>query len=420
MKNLLLSVLLLSTVVLLSGCDRWSDDPCADDPDSKHCYQGEAVSSGDPSICDKISGKEFKQYKSNPPRDKCYMMVAAELGDYSICKKVKGWEMSYSKDDCVFEVIGKNDDPKWCDYVKDKDRKIECNETFRSANALVMKDQMIDDLTEQSKNDPDNAELKAKLEKLLSAKKELFTYLSPEEQSTYVKSYREKVMEDIEDEDVKSLVAKEYNDYKTKNPDADIITMMEKMKAIADKQEAIKKIDEDANELVDTVKEQMVELAQQGQDAMTDAMKEKASEWIQKNGGENLKRSLKNLEWMKEKYDTASAEYQAINEKYEKLKATYDQIMGIYNKMDSFDTLVAQWKLTADKAKVLKWAVLLQNGLTTVTEYVPVFGSTISKVTDATFGTAIKVAEERAKRTTALDKCINDPLNCDTDSITAY
>lgn len=55
-----------------------------------------------------------------------------------------------------------------------------------------------------------------------------------------------------------------------------------------------------------------------------------------------------------------------------------------------------------------------------MTDYVPVFGSTISKITDATFETTIKVAEERAKRATALDKCIEDPLNCDTDNISGY
>jgi uncharacterized protein YueI len=168
--------------------------------------------------------------------------------------------------------------------IKDKDRKAECNETFRSANAMTMKDQAIDDLTEQAKNDPDNAELKAQLQKLMNAKKDLFKYLSPAEQSTYTKAYREKVMEDIEDEDVKTSIAKEYNDYKKSNPNADIITMMDKMKSIADKQEAMKQADEDANALIDAVKDQMTDLAQQGQDAMTDAMKEKAADWIKENG----------------------------------------------------------------------------------------------------------------------------------------
>jgi hypothetical protein len=95
-------------------------------------------------------------------------------------------------------------------------------------------------------------------------------------------------------------------------------------------------------------------------------------------------------------------------------------VNAIYGKMDSFDTLVAQGKITADKAKVLKWAVLLQNWLTAVTEYVPVFWSTISKVTDATFEATMKFAQKRAERATALDKCINDPEHCDTDSISWY
>lgn len=146
-----------------------------------------------------------------------------------------------------------------------------------------MKDQTIDDLTEQIKNDPDNAELKAKLAKALEAKKNLFTYLSPEEQTAYVKEQREKIMEDIEDPDVSSLVSKEYTAFKQANPDADILTLLEKMKSIADKQEAIKQIDEDANMLVDAVKEQMIELAQAGQDELTDAMKEKAADWIKEN-----------------------------------------------------------------------------------------------------------------------------------------
>ena len=238
--------------------------------------------------------------------------------------------------------------------MKGKDRHDECLDTFRSANALVMKDQAIDDLTEQLKNDPENTDLQAELDKAMQAKKSLFTYLSAEEQSSYVKEQREKIMGDIDDEDVSSLVAKEYNAFKKANPDADIMTLLDTMKSIADKQEAIKQIDEDANMLVDAVKDQMLEIAQAGQDELTDAMKEKAADWIKENGGDKLKWSLKNLEWMKENYDKGSEAYNAINEKYEKIKAVYDQINGIYTKMDNLDTLVAQGKLTADKAYVIK------------------------------------------------------------------
>lgn len=416
-KKLLLWLSLLS-LVFLAWCR--DDDPCADDPDSKHCYQAEAVSSWDPAQCNKISWKEFKEYWSNPPRDKCYMMVAAKLWNYDICNKIKWWEMSYTKADCIFEVINENDDPKWCDRLKWKDRYQECNETFRSANALIMRDQTIDSLTQQIKDDPDNAELKAKLQKEMDSKKALFPFLSATEKSTYIKEQREKIMEDVDDADVQNSIAKEYNKFRTANPNADIITMLDKMKSIADKQKMMKQADEDANALVDAVKEQMTDLAQQWQDAATDAMKEKAADWIKENWWEKLKRSLKNLEWMKDKYDKASEEYAAVQEKYNKLKGAYDKVNAIYGKMDGFDTLVAQWKITADKAKVLKWAVLLQNGLTAVTEYVPVFGSTISKVTDATFEATMKFAQKRAERATALDKCINDPEHCDTDSISWY
>lgn len=416
-KKILLSITLLSLIFLVWCRD---PDPCEDSPDSKHCYQNKAVEAWDASLCKKIDWKEFKQYWSNPPRDKCYMMVAAQNNDYSLCSKIKWWEMSYTKEDCVFEVINENNDPQWCDRLKWDDRYEECNETFRSANSLVMKDQIIDDLTQQIKDDPENEELKAQLQKEMDAKKKLFPFLSSEEQSNYIKEHREKIMEDVDDSDVQSSIAKEFNQFKKDNPDTDVITMLDKMKDIADKQKLMKRIDEDANALVDTVKEQMTDLAQQWQDAITDAMKEKASERIKENWWDNLKRSLKNLEWMKDKYDKASEEYAAIQEKYNKLKETYDKINNIYNKMDSFDTLVAQWKITADKAKVLKWAVLLQNWLTTVTEYVPVFGSTISKITDATFEATMKFAQKRAERATALDKCIDDPLNCDTDSISGY
>jgi hypothetical protein len=75
------------------------------------------------------------------------------------------------------------------------------------------------------------------------------------------------------------------------------------MKSIADKQEAIKQADDDANTLVDAIKEQMTAIVQAGQDEATDVMKEKAADWIKENGGDKLKWRLKNLEWMKEKYE---------------------------------------------------------------------------------------------------------------------
>ncbi|HBB03370.1 TPA: hypothetical protein DCZ39_00465 [Patescibacteria group bacterium] len=183
-----------------------------------------------------------------------------------------------------------------------------------------MKDQTIESLIEQSKNDPDNADLKAQIQKEMEAKKAMFPYLTPEEKNIYIKEQRLKIMEGIDDTDVSSLISKEYTAFRAANPTADVITLLDKMKSIADKQEAIKQIDDDANALVDAVKAQMTSVAQAGQDAATDIMKEKAADWIKENGGDKLKWSLKNLEWMKDKYEKGSEAYNSINEKYEKIK----------------------------------------------------------------------------------------------------
>ncbi|MEI8252996.1 MAG: hypothetical protein WCG25_04545 [bacterium] len=126
-----------------------------------------------------------------------------------------------------------------------------------------MRDQTIDSLTQQIKDDPDNAELKAKLQKEMESKKALFPFLSATEKSTYIKEQREKIMEDVDDADVQNSIAKEYNKFKATNPNADVITMLDKMKFIADKQKIIKQADDDANTLVDAVKDQMTDLAQQ-------------------------------------------------------------------------------------------------------------------------------------------------------------
>ena len=137
-------------------------------------------------------------------------------------------------------------------------------------------------------------------------------------------------------------------------------------------------------------------------------------------GGKTLKSGIQQLEWMKEKYDKASAEYEKINGQLEKLKKVYDEAAEIYKKIDDINKLVAEGKIDAGKAKVLHGAVFLGKGLEYATDYVPVFGSTMSTITKETFDATVKFATKRAERTTALDKCIDDPLNCDTDNISAY
>jgi hypothetical protein len=121
-----------------------------------------------------------------------------------------------------------------------------------------------------------------------------------------------------------------------------------------------------------------------------------------------------------EKYEKCSKMYEDSMEKYNKLKKVYDEVMWVYNRIDDVNKMLAEWKIDEWKAKVIKWAVLLDKWLEYATEYVPVFGSTISKISKETFDATIKLAKKRAERSTALDKCFIDPANCDTDAISWY
>jgi hypothetical protein len=234
----------------------------------------------------------------------------------------------------------------------------------------------------------------------------------------YFKEKREAIMWDIEDEDVKSAISKEFTAYKSGEPN--IINQLDKLQEITKKQEMIKSADEKANELVDKMKEQLDWIVQEKQDEIVWAMWDKAQERIEKNGWAQLKYALSDLKWTMDKYEKWSAMYESAKWKYDKIKWVYDEVMWVYNRVDQVNKMLAEWKIDAWKAKVLKWAVLLDKWLEYATGYVPVFGSTISTISKETFWVVIELAKKRAERSTALDKCFDDPANCDTDKISAY
>jgi DNA repair exonuclease SbcCD ATPase subunit len=215
-------------------------------------------------------------------------------------------------------------------------------------------------------------------------------------------------------------------DFRAKNPNASPDELSAKMGEIKDRQDTIKGLDEQVNEVFDEMKENMSEFVTENIDEATGAsefaekMQEKGVEWFKENGGDRVKRGIENLEWMKEKYDKASEQYEQISAQIEKLKKVYDEATEIYGKIDKVNKLVAEGKLDKGKAGVLHGAILLGKGLEYSTKYVPVFGSTISKISKATFEETVKFATKRAQRTVALDKCIDDPEHCDTEGITGY
>lgn len=397
-------------------------------PDSDHCFQFTAVQSGSPAACERIKGTKFKDTGSNPPRDKCYLQIAINKGDHTICNNIKWGPMSYSQDGCISDVWTKlvtdavaNDDINSCKKLKsypESSTYTSCVTQLANPEKLKSGDTKIDDLIESLKKNPDDTALQAELAKLKADKQSKYELMSDSERTAYFGEKRKEIMADVDDEDVASAISKEYISYR--GTEWDINKLLDKLEEVTTKQKMIKQVDEDANYLTDQIKEQLEGIVGDKQDEIIWEMGESAKEWIEKNGGDKLKWSLKEMEWAMGKYEKWSAMYESMKGKYDKLKGAYDEVMWVYNRVDQVNKMLAEGKIDAGKAKVLKWAVLLDKWLEYATSYVPVFGSTISTISKETFGTVIELAKKRAERSTALDKCFEDPANCDTDKISGY
>jgi tetratricopeptide (TPR) repeat protein len=429
MRKLFQILLILATPLLLTGCiGELMGVVCDFLPDADHCYQGAAIQSGQVEECEKIKGEGFKG--SNPPRDKCYLLIAENTGDYSACDQIKGGPMSYSREECIEGAAVKHEDPAGCKKLSGSSFE-RCKQ---SVGASITGDKLtaitaeVEEAMSAAGKDPDDADAQKRLADLKAKQKDLFAFATPGAQSQFMKTAREEIMAEVEDDDVKSEISKIFVAYRGENPNADPNQLLKKMEEIRDQQETAKRLDEYANTLMDQLKEGAGEFAGDTMDDLygediekyKEAMAERGMKYLEEKGGKDLKRGIENLEWLKGKYDKASEQYEAINEKLEKLKKVYDEAAEVYRKIDEINKLVASGRLDIGKAKVLHGAVYLGKGLEYATAYVPVFGSTISTVSKETFDATIKFATKRAERTTAINKCIDDPEHCDTDGISAY
>ena len=423
-------------IFFLSSCDSdsilaWIGNlMCKRAPDSDHCYQFSAVQWWTPSGCAKIKWTKFKWTWSNPPRDKCYLTLAENKKDQTICKNIQWWLMSYTQDECIKSVWGKilketieKDDLNGCSklakfptwYLGSYE---ECKAKLATVEKIKWKDSKIDDLIEKIKSDPDNSDLKKQLAEAKKQQQLIYEMMPEAQRWTYFKEKREAIMAWVEDEDVKSAISKEFTAYKSW--EVNVLKQLDKLQEITKKQELIKSADEKANQLMDQMKEQLEWIVNDKQDEIVWEMWDKAKERLEKNWWDDVKHALGDLDWAMKKYEKWSKMYEDAKWKYDKLKKVYDEVMWVYNRIDDVNKMLAEWKIDAWKAKVIKWAVLLDKWLEYATSYVPVFGSTISTVSKETFWVVIELAKKRAERSTALDKCFTDPANCDTDKISGY
>lgn len=429
MKRILLPVA-LAAVLLLPGCGLGDliSFTCMFMPDGDHCYQAAAVQNADDDECAKISGKGFKG--SNPPRDKCYLQIAENTGDYEVCRKIQGGMMSYTQEECITNIATDNEDLEGCKRLTGNDYGV-CRESI-ALKATVGRLKEINEEVEAAKSeagaDPDDKDAQEKLKKLLAKQSSLFEVAPDAVKGQFFKDSREEIMKEVEDDDVKSLIAKEFTDFRNKNPGLSLNEQLKKMTEIKDQQMIAKNLDDEANTLMDQIKESASAFATDtiddvyGEDieGYKKAMAEKGRKYLEEHGGDRIRRGIANLEYMKEKYDKASEQYEKINEQIGKLKKVYDEVSEVYSKVDEINKLVAEGKIDVKRAKVLHGAIYLGKGLEYATEYVPVFGSTISTISKETFNATVRFATKRAERMNALDKCIDDPEHCDPNGISPY
>lgn len=119
-------VLLATSSLFFPGCSLIAGAEslaCLISADSAHCYQDQAVSSGNADDCDKIKQPEqFIKTGSNPPKDKCYLMVAQNTGNLEACKKIKGGLLSYTQEECILTTSVENENPIGCTMLTGSSR----------------------------------------------------------------------------------------------------------------------------------------------------------------------------------------------------------------------------------------------------------------------------------------------------------
>jgi len=119
-------VLLLFPALLLFGGCFWEilEWGCEfSEEEEGHCYQSVAVQKSNPEGCEKVTS-DFTT--SNPPKDKCYLMIAENTGDPSVCNEIVGGSGSYTREECIHNVLDRN----WSNACEDAEDEMTCRTIY--------------------------------------------------------------------------------------------------------------------------------------------------------------------------------------------------------------------------------------------------------------------------------------------------
>ena len=419
-KAILILVFVMS-LFILSGCD-FDSTNCAESEDPRACYKDAAISKGSAFYCSLMPKQKIGFDYS---RDECYFKVAQKSNSSKDCDEIKHSKGDISKENCATNIAKQSKDPLDCKILSGS-KKTRCITEI----AKVITGQDIEQLNERIRNmkqtiaginDKDaKKEMNSDYRELRIQRNKIINQASPEVQREFMREQRKKILDSLKDDDVKQSVIDEFLDYKYKNKKATVTESVVEMNRIKKEKETMKKLDDNANKLIDDLKNNVISYGSDKASEAIEGASKAAWDWTWKKGTSRMKSQMAKLERMKGTYDKASAKYKAISGQIEKFKKIYDEVSEVYGKVEKFNKLLADGKIDKGRAKVLKGAVILGKGLEYATNYVPVFGSTVSTVTKEVFDVTVKLAVKKAKRSTSLDKCFDDPLNCDLEGITGY
>ena len=291
---------------------------CAVSSEPDHCWQAVAIQDANPDECAKVTGKDF--VGQNPPRDKCYLLIADETNDYGPCKDIQGGFTSYTPNECVTNIVIKNGDPDGCKNLDGLPAQQACLEAFKTsitADKLTEINDEVDKAKSEAGANPDDKDAKDKLDKLLAKQAAMFENAPEATKSTFMKNSRETILKDVDDADVKAEIVKQTLALRDQNPGMSLNDQLAKLKEVKEQQETVKRLDDEANTLMDQVKSTASDYATT---AISDAAEAKARQLLSDHGSDSLKDGIAQIEGLKEKYDKASEPFKKLEEQFQGLR----------------------------------------------------------------------------------------------------
>jgi len=122
--NRIIPILLIISILIISGCTTTKTDTTPDSKPSENQSQTDgdilktAIATKNPNLCEKISSSYQEGSKA-----KCYEAVALEEKTPDICQKV---EYIYWRDHCYTRVAVEISSPAACEKIEDVDFKDSC------------------------------------------------------------------------------------------------------------------------------------------------------------------------------------------------------------------------------------------------------------------------------------------------------